>query len=283
MELVRFARRQRLLRALVIAAAVVFTVLPISWIISIAIRPAGNALFPISILPSALTLDNLAEVLAGTNKMGFTPFLNAALYGGASALITAFASILGGYALARYDIRAGQTLLIIILALSFLPTVSRIVPIFIIYSRTGLYGTQLGVVLAYAAGATPLGIWLMAGAFRQIPIRLEQAARMDGAGVLLMVRRIILPLAIPGILVVATLAFIEGWNSFSLPLILLPRDDLQPYTVALRRYVADVGFGINWPLLAAGSVLGVLPVVGLFAVLQRRLVRVGGLGGAIKG
>jgi multiple sugar transport system permease protein len=172
---------------------------------------------------------------------------------------------------------------VIILALSFLPTVSRIVPIFIIFSRTGLYGTQLGVVLAYAAGATPLGIWLMAGTFRQIPVRLEQAARIDGAGVFLLVRRIILPLAIPGLLVVATLAFIDGWNSFSLPLLLLPKDNLQPYTVALRRYVGDVGFGINWPLLAAGSVIGVIPVLALFALLQRRLVRAGGLGGAIKG
>jgi multiple sugar transport system permease protein len=283
MDLVRFPLPQRIVRALLVGAALIFTLLPISWIMSIAIRPATRAVFPISILPDAVTADNLREVLIGTNSMGFTPFINAALYGGSSALITAFCAVVGGYALARYNIRAGETLLVIILALSFLPTVSRLVPIFIIFSRTGLYGTQLGVILAYAAGATPLGIWLMAGTFRQIPVRLEQAARIDGAGVLLLVRRIILPLAIPGILVVATLAFIDGWNSFSLPLLLLPKDNLQPYTVALRRYVADIGFGINWPLLAAGSVIGVLPVLTLFALLQRRLVRVGGLGGAIKG
>jgi multiple sugar transport system permease protein len=283
MELVRLTFGQRVVRWLVIAAALLFTLLPISWVVSIALRPAKTAIFPISIIPPALTLDNLQGALVGSNSLGVGPFANAALYGASSAVIVAIASILGGYALARYDIRAGQTLLIIILALSFLPTVSRIVPIFIIFSRTGLYGTQLGVILAYAAGATPLGIWLMAGTFRQIPVRLEQAARMDGAGVLLLTRRIILPLALPGVLVVATLAFIDGWNSFSLPLLLLPKDTLQPYTVALNRYIADVGFGINWPALAAGSVIGVIPVLALFAVLQRRLVRVGGLGGAIKG
>ena len=72
-----------------------------------------------------------------------------------------------------------------ILALSFLPAVVEARADFILFSYSGLYGTQLGVILAYSAGATPLGIWLMAGTFRQIPIRLEQAARIDGAGVLL--------------------------------------------------------------------------------------------------
>lgn len=283
MDLVRFTAWQRVGRGVFIFAALVFTLLPLSWLISIAIRPASTAVFPITLLPPIVTLDNLREVLVGSNRLGFAPFINAAIYGTSSALITMIASILGGYALARYNVRAGESILTVILALSFLPTVSRIVPIFILFSYSGLYGTQLGVILAYAAGATPLGIWLMAGTFRQIPVRLEQAARIDGAGALLTTRRIILPLAIPGILVVVTLAFIDGWNAFSLPLILLPNQNVQPYTVALQKYVGDIGFGINWPLLAAGSLLGLIPVLTLFALLQRRLVRVGGLGGAIKG
>jgi len=282
-DLVHFSRWQRLLRAIFIAAALVFTLLPLSWIISIAVRPANTAVFPITILPPTFTLENLRDALVGPNALGFTPYVNAAIYGTSSGVITAIAAILGGYALARYNIRAGQSLLTVILALSFLPAVSRLIPIFILFSYSGLYGTQLGVILAYSAGATPLGIWLMAGTFRQIPIRLEQAARIDGAGVMLTTRRIILPLAIPGILVVATLAFIDGWNAFSLPLILLPKENVQPYTVALQKYLGDVGFGINWPLLAAGSIIGLIPVLTLFALLQRRLVRVGGLGGAIKG
>ena len=95
--------------------------------------------------------------------------------------------------------------------------------------------------------------------------------------------RVVLPLAIPGILVVATLAFIDGWNSFSLPLILIPKDTAQPYTVALQKYIQEIGYGINWPLLAAGSLVALVPVLTVFAILQRRLVRVGGLGGAIRG
>ena len=149
MDLVRFTRWQRVARAVFIVAALIFTVLPLSWLISIAIRPPSTAVFPITLLPPTVTLDNLREVLVGSNRLGFTPFINAAVYGTSSAAITMIASILGGYALARYNVRAGESILTVILALSFLPAVSRIVPIFILFSYSGLYGTQLGVILAY--------------------------------------------------------------------------------------------------------------------------------------
>jgi multiple sugar transport system permease protein len=283
MDLIRLSLPQKGIRLVVIVFGLLFTLLPLLWVISIALRPGNQAIFPISILPSRLTLDNIWGVLFGPNPVGVAPYRNAAIYGFSSAIVTAVASTLGGYALARYDIRAGQAVLIVILALSFLPAASRIVPLFLLFSASGLYGRPEAVILAYAAGSTPLGIWLMAGTFRQIPIRLEQAARIDGAGAFLIARRVLLPLAIPGILVVATLAFIDGWNSFSLPLILLPKQDAQPYTVVLQRYVQEIGFGNNWPLLAAGSLVGLVPVLTVFALLQRRLVRVGGLGGAIRG
>jgi ABC-type glycerol-3-phosphate transport system permease component len=282
-ELVRFTTPQRLLRIAVVVIALGFALLPLAWIVAIAIRPGTQAVYPISLIPTNLTLDNITGVLFGANGIGVNPYKNAAIYGISSAIVTAVASTLGGYALARYDLRAGEGILVVILALSFLPSASRIVPLFILFSASGLYGTAHGVILAYAAGSTPLGIWLMAGTFRQIPVRLEQAARIDGAGPLLILRRVLLPLAIPGILVVATLAFVDGWNSFSLPLILIPKENAQPYTVALQRYIQEIGFGINWPLLSAGSLVALLPVLSVFAVLQRRLVRVGGLGGAIRG
>ena len=283
MDLIRLSGVQRILRLILIVLALLFTITPLLWIISIGLRPGSQAIFPISILPSSLTLDNVYAVLFGPNAIGLTPYQNAAVYGITAAITTAVASSLGGYALARYDLKAGQAVLIVILALSFLPAASRIVPLFILLSASGHYGEPLFVTLAYAAGSTPLGIWLMAGTFRQIPIRLEQAARIDGASAFLTMRRVILPLAIPGILVVATLAFIDGWNAYSLPLILIPKDTAQPYTVALQAYIREVGFGNNWSLLSAGSLVGLVPVLIVFALLQRRLVRVGGLGSAIRG
>jgi multiple sugar transport system permease protein len=87
----------------------------------------------------------------------------------------------------------------------------------------------------------------------------------------------------PGVLVVATLAFVDGWNSFSLPLILMQRAEVQPYTVVLRQFVQPSEGGINWTLLAAGSLLGVVPVLVAFALLQSRLVGSADVGGAVKG
>ena len=197
-------------------------------------------------------------------------------------MITAIISLMGGYALVRYDLAFGRALLLVFLALNFLPAAARLIPLFLLYVQLGLYDTQVGVILAYVAGITPLGIWLMAGTISQIPIRLEQAARIDGAGSATMARRILLPLAMPGVLVVATLAFVDGWNSFSLPLILMQRADAQSYTVVLQKYVqADVG--INWNLLAAGSLLALIPVLTAFALLQRRLITSGGFSGAVRG
>ena len=283
MDLIRLSTLQRIVRLVLIVLALLFTILPLLWIISIGLRPGSQAIFPISVVPSSLTLDNVYAVLFGPNAIGLRPYQNAAVYGITAAITTAVAASLGGYALARYDLKAGQAVLIVILALSFLPAASRIVPLFILLSASGHYGDPLFVILAYAAGSTPLGIWLMAGTFRQIPIRLEQAARIDGASAFMTMRRVILPLAIPGILVVATLAFIDGWNAYSLPLILIPKDTAQPYTVALQAYIREVGFGNNWSLLSAGSLVGLVPVLVVFALLQRRLVRVGGLGSAIRG
>ena len=148
MDLVRLSLSQRVVRALFVALMLVFTLLPIAWIVSIALRPATATVFPISLVPPSLTLDNVREVLFGGRGIGLRPYLNAAIYGFSSAAITAVASTLGGYALARYDVRAGESLLIVILALSFLPAASRIVPLFILFSASGLYGTSYGVILA---------------------------------------------------------------------------------------------------------------------------------------
>lgn len=282
MEVIPLGPLGRAARLLTLAVGLLFTLVPVLWVASVALRPSGALTFPVSLLPPSLTLENLRTILFTDLGIGLQPYLNAAFYGVSCAVITAIVSLMGGYALARFDFAFGRVLLLVFLALNFIPAAARLIPLFLLYVQLGLYDTQLGVILAYVAGVTPLGIWLMAGTISQIPLRLEQAARIDGAGALTMARRVLLPLAMPGVLVVATLAFVDGWNSFSLPLILMQRADAQSYTVVLQKYVqADVG--INWNLLAAGSLLALIPVLVAFALLQRRLVTSGGFNGAVRG
>ena len=188
-DLIRLSPLQRTLRLVLIVLALLFTILPLLWIISIALRPGSQAIFPISVMPSSLTLDNIYAVLFGPNAIGLTPYQNAAVYGLVAAITTAVASSLGGYALARYDVQGrpggadrdpGPQL-----PAGRLPDRAPVHPPL----RLGPVRRPLFVILAYAGGSIPLGIWLMAGTFRQIPIRLEQAARIDGAGAFMTMRR----------------------------------------------------------------------------------------------
>lgn len=282
MELIPLGPGQKALRLAVIGVALLFTLVPVLWVVSVALRPAGLLVFPVPLVPPHVTFENVTALLSPDSGIGLRPYVNAGIYGLSSGLVTALVSLMGGYALTRFDIPFGRILLLVFLALNFLPAAARLIPLFLLYANVGLYDSQVGLILAYVAGATPFGIWLMAGTVSQIPIRLEQAARIDGAGAFTIARRVILPLAMPGVLVVGTLAFVEGWNSFSLPLILMQRQDAQPYTVVLQKYV-QTDIGVNWNLLAAGSLVALIPVLVAFAVLQRRLQSSGGFSGAVRG
>ena len=274
--------RQNTIRWAAISVGVAYSLIPVLWVVAIAVRPQGAFTFPLPLVPNEFTLTNLREVLFGDAGVGLTPYVNAAIYGLGAALVTAVVALLGGYALGRYDTLYGRVLLLVFLALSLLPDAARIVPLFLLYIHTGMYDTRIGVILAYASGSLPLGIWLMAAIIRQIPVRLEQAARIDGAGAFTVARKIIFPLARPGVIVVGTLAFVSGWNAFAIPLILAQSPGIQPYTVVLQKYIIEEQGSVNWTLLSAGSLIGLVPVLFVFAFLQQRLVAEGGLGAAVK-
>jgi multiple sugar transport system permease protein len=279
---VELTRRQSTVRWALIAIGVVYALVPVLWVLAISVRPQGAFTYPLPLIPTKFTFANLKDVLTGSDGIGWLPYVNAAIYGLGGAVVTAVVALLGGYALGRYDTRGGRALLLVFLALSLLPDAARIVPLFLLYIHTGLYDTRLGVILAYASGALPLGIWLMAAIIRQIPVRLEHAARIDGAGSFTVARRIVLPLARPGVIVVGTLAFVSGWNAFSIPLILAQSPNIQPYTVVLQKYIVQEQNTVNWTLLSAGSLVGLVPVLIVFGFLQRRLLAQGGLGAAVR-
>ncbi len=272
---------QKTVRWLVLAFGLAYALVPVLWVLAIALRPRSAFTFPLPIVPTKFTLSNLTAIFGSPDGIGWLPYANAAIYGAGAALVTALVALLGGYALGRYDSSYGRALLLVFLALSLLPDAARIVPLFLLYIHTGLYDTRIGIILAYASGSLPFGIWLMAAIIRQIPVRLEQAARIDGAGPITVARRIVLPLAWPGVVVVGTLAFVSAWNAFAIPLILAQAPDIQPYTVVLQKYVIAEQSTVNWTLLSAGSLIALVPVLVVFAVIQRRLVTQGGLGAAV--
>ncbi|TMG34127.1 MAG: carbohydrate ABC transporter permease [Chloroflexi bacterium] len=145
MEVIPLGPLGRAVRFVALAGGLAFTLVPVLWVASLALRPAGAVTFPVSLLPPSLTLENLRTILFTDLGIGPRPYLNAAFYGISCGVITAIISLMGGYALVRYDLAFGRALLLVFLALNFLPAAARLIPLFLLYVQLGLYDTQLGV------------------------------------------------------------------------------------------------------------------------------------------
>jgi len=153
--------------------------------------------------------------------------------------------------------------------------------IFLILRQIGLANTHAGLVLIYVVWALPFALWMLQGFVRNIPRDLEEAASVDGATRLQVLRRVVLPLLAPGVVATAVFAFISAWNEFFFALVLIKTPQLATLPVALARFVGIEGTARLGPL-AAGSLLATLPSLVFFAVMQRRLSS-GSLAGAVKG
>jgi multiple sugar transport system permease protein len=160
-----------------------------------------------------------------------------------------------------------------------MPPVIFIIPLFLFFNRLGLTNSYLGLVLAYMTGLLPFTVWMCAGYFEDIPMEIEEAARVDGASKARAFLTVVLPLAMPGVLTVGVLIAIASWSEYFIPF-LLAGTGTTPATVALVNYVgADV---IDWGAMAAASLTLVLPVLVLTVIAQRGLLR-GLSAGAVKG
>lgn len=189
-------------------------------------------------------------------------------------------AILTGYGLCRYRLAGRQVFMLVLLMTQFVPAAMLIIPLFIIFKQIGLLNTLIGLVLVNTTFELPLTAILMRGFISGIPFELEEAAMVDGCSRLQGVIRIVLPLLRPAIVAVAAFAFVGAWNNFLFALFLVNDQDLYTVPVGLSYFLGE--YNVDFAALAAGGVIAVLPVVLLFALIQRYLV--GGLSvGAVKG
>ncbi len=263
-------------------AVFVFAMFPVLWIVSLSLKsPAtiGDG----GLLPDKFTLKNYETLFKG----GFdSPFLAPLLNSIGIALIATVIAItlasFTAYAIARLDFPGKAVILAGALAIAMFPPISVVGPLFDMWRALGLYDTWPGLIIPYLTFALPLAIYVLVAFFREIPWELEQAAQVDGATPLQAFRKVIIPLAAPGIFTAAILVFIFAWNDFVFAISLTSSDESRTVPAALAFFTGESQFTEPTGNIAAAAVLVTIPIIIFVLIFQRRIVA-GLTSGAVKG
>lgn len=265
-------------RWLGLAAVCIWSLAPFAWQIVTSVKPASELESLPPLLPSVLTLVHYEAIFTGHPfaRLLLNSFVVAA---GATALALAFGS-LAAFALEKLRPPGRTAALVAVVAISMLPPVATVSPLFLLAGASGLRDTLAGLVLVYAGFALPLAVWLMVQFFRGVPDALYIAARLDGCSAFSAFTRVMLPLAAPGLAASGLLVFVFCWNEFLYALTLTSSISARtvPVGIALFPGIHEV----PWGEIAAGSVVATAPLVVLAVVFQRRVLE-GLTAGAVKG
>jgi len=274
-------QRGRIARWVGFAVVLLWSLVPIYWSLKTSLETEGNARAQ-NYVPLHPTLGNYATLLT---RPGDLPSqirraaLNMVIECGCATIVTVVLATLAAYAFARMRFRGGQVLFYAVLATMAFPAYTTLIPLYRIMSDFQLVNTYTGIVLVYVSGFLPLATWVLHNYFSNMPIGLEEAALIDGASRLRVLRYIVLPLARPGIISVALITFLFGWAQFLFPLVLSTDSSTQPMTVVIAalqgRHV------VPSTLLNAAGVLAIA-VPALLALAFNRYIVNGLLAGSNK-
>ncbi len=273
------ARRSELAWALAGVAIVAWAMLPLLWIVSLSLR-SGDDLTSRQFWPGVWTLDSYRTVLA--SPLFLEALRNSVGIAGIATLLAVALATGAAYAIARLEFRGRRAVLSTALAIAMFPTVSIVGPLFDLWRVLGLYDTWAGLILPYLSFTLPLAIWTLTAYFREIPWEIEEAAHIDGATPWQTFRRVIVPLAAPGVFTAAILCFLFAWNDFVFGISLTSTGRARTVPAALAFFTGASQFQQPTGAIAAAAVVVTLPVVALVLAFQRRIVA-GLTSGAVKG
>ena len=277
----------RWLRRLVIAGFLIVTLLPFWYMLVLSVRPIERLLLdPGSLLVPVgeLTVATYAEVLKSVEDggQGFLAFIrNSGIVALAATALTLVMAIPGAYAVSRLRFFGRRQVSALFLAVYLFPSIVIAIPLFVVFTRAGLRGSLVGLVLVYISQTLPVSVYMLKNYFETIPVSLEESAAIDGAGRLGIIRRVSLPLAAPSVMAVALYDFMIAWNEFLFALLFLV-DRPNRWTVSLGLSLLSDGVEVPKTVLMAGSVILTLPIVILFFASERLLTE-GLTSGAEKG
>jgi multiple sugar transport system permease protein len=259
----------------------VWCLLPIVWIISLSFKPvAETAGGSPQFLPEEWTWDNFSSVLQNDDFQ--RALINSFGISIISTVLSVIIATFCAYAIARLRFRGKKLVLTVALAIAMFPVVSLIGPLFDMWRTLGLFDTWPGLIIPYMSFTLPLAIWTLTAFFREIPWEMEQAAQVDGATSWQAFRKVIVPLAAPGVFTAAILTFFFAWNDFVFGISLTSTINARPVPAQLAFFVGPDQFNPPVSTLAAAAVMVTVPVVILVLLFQRKIVA-GLTAGAVKG
>ena len=258
---------------------IIFCLFPFYWIINTSLK-TGAELSTGRLFPAHPSLDNYSSIFR--NGDFTTALRTSAIDAGAATLIALVIGSFAGYALARLRFPRKFLILAIMLSISTFPPIAIAAPVFKLWTDIGLYNTYLGLILPFLTFVLPLTIYILVSFFREIPKELEEAALVDGATHFQAFRKVVLPLAAPGLVTAGLLAFIFAWNEFLLSITLTSTASRRPVSAAIAFFTGSTKFQVPIGTISAALVTITIPLIVLVVIFQKRIVA-GLTAGAVKG
>jgi trehalose/maltose transport system permease protein len=255
---------------LLVAAILVFNLFPFFCALVGSFRPK-NDLFSTNLSPKALNFDHYNEIFV--RSIFVESLINSVIVAGSTALISLAFGSLCAYALERLPFRFKGSLLYLVLLMSHIPAISVLSGLFVMLKNLGLFNTRQGLVLTYLVFTIPFTIWVMTQHFRSASKDLEDAAYVDGASPLIVFWRILLPLAMPGLISTGLLAFIGAWNEFLFALTFTISDDLRTVPVVISQFSGGSEHEQPWGTILAASMVVTIPLVIVVIIFQHRILK----------
>jgi multiple sugar transport system permease protein len=276
-------RRTGWLRWVGVAFILAWTIIPIYWVLNLSLQTDSQvAAKPANYVPPTPTLANYVALLGGSGEIPDAIRQSAAnifIECAGATVVTVVLATLAAYAFARMRFRGRNALFYSVLATMALPAYATLIPLYQLMSSIGLVNTYTGIVLVYVSGFLPLATWILFNYMSSLPLALEEAGQVDGAGRMGVLWHIVLPLARPGIVSTAIITFLSAWAQFLFPLVLSSDLSTQPLTVIIAALQGR--HTVPYSLMSAAGVLA-LAVPAVIALVLNRYIVSGLLTGSVK-
>lgn len=266
-------RKHRYLKTALGLLVVLVYLFPVYWMVSTSLKTRGDVFtVPPHLFPRPVTFGSYVDSVLNSPPV-LRSLFNSLVIASGTLVLTLVLGAPAAFGLARRKLRLTVLISMVLLLAQMLPTINLALPLFVIFSKVSLVDTFAGLILANTALALPFAIIILRPFFLSVPEELMDAARVDGCNRFGAFWRIALPLVRPGLVTVGALAFVTAWGEFVFGLTLATSETMQPVSVALNRFIGQ--FGTRWADLMAVATVAALPVIVIFAALQRFIV--GGL------